>query len=126
MKQKFPQISDSEYEIMKIIWANYPIKSQEIILQVDKENHWSEKTIKTLISRLLKKEAIKYTKDGKEYVYSPLLKESDYKHMETKSFLNRVYNGSLNAMVAHFITDEKVSQEELKELRELLLKEKSK
>lgn len=120
MNKKLPKISDSEYEIMKIIWKQNPIKSQDIVEQVDVNNGWSEKTIKTMINRLLKKDAIDYEKDGKAYLYYPLIKESDYKKIENHSFLKRVYNGSLNAMFVHFIKDMKLSSQEIDELKNLL------
>ncbi|MBF8984274.1 BlaI/MecI/CopY family transcriptional regulator [Lutibacter sp. B2] len=120
MHTNIPKISDSEYDIMKLIWKQHPIKSQEIIEQVDVCNHWSEKTIKTMINRLLKKEAISYTKDGKSYLYYPLIQEVDYRILENKSFLKRVYNGSINAMVVHFIKDMKLSTQEIDELKNIL------
>lgn len=120
MHANIPKISDGEYEIMKIIWKTHPVKSQKIIEQVDADNNWSEKTIKTMINRLLKKEAIGYKKDGKSYLYYPLIKESDYRRIENQSFLQRVYNGSLNTMFTHFIKDMKLSKEELDELKKLL------
>lgn len=123
MNKKIPKISDSEYKIMKLIWKQNPIKSQDIVEQIDVRNGWSEKTIKTMINRLLKKEAIDFKKDGKAYLYYPLIKENDYKKMENDSFLKRVYNGSLNAMFAHFIKDMKLSSQEIDELKNLLNEE---
>lgn len=120
MHTNIPKISDGEYEIMKIIWKNNPIKSQKIVSEVAMYNDWSDKTIKTMINRLLKKEALGYKKDGKAYLYYPLIKEIDYKKMENQSFLKRVYNGSINAMFVHFIKDMKLSPQEIDELKNLL------
>lgn len=120
MFSNMPKISDAEYEIMKIIWKTHPIKSQDIINRVDPVNGWSEKTIKTMISRLLKKEAIGYEKEGKSYLYYPLIREGDYKKRESRSFLQKFYSGSVNAMLSHFIRDEKLSKDEIDDLKRLL------
>lgn len=120
MHANIPKISDSEYEIMKLIWKKYPVRSQEIVEQVDARYDWNEKTIKTMINRLLKKGAIDYKKDGKSYLYYPLIKEGDYRKMENESFLKRVYNGSINAMFVNFIKDMKLSTQEIDELKNLL------
>lgn len=115
-----PKISDGEYEIMKIIWKCSPIKSQDIIPLVNPENNWNEKTIKTMINRLLKKGVIGYEKEGKSYLYYPIIDESDYEKRENNSFLQKFYNGSVNAMLSHFISDKKFSREEINELKKLL------
>lgn len=125
MHANIPQISNSEYDIMKIIWEKNPIKAQEIIEQVDLSNEWTEKTIKTMINRLLKKGAISYEKEGKAYLYYPLIKESDYIKMENNSFLKRIYNGSFNSMVVNFVKDMNLSPEEIDELKNLLDEEKN-
>ncbi|WP_273320808.1 BlaI/MecI/CopY family transcriptional regulator [Vallitalea guaymasensis] len=120
MHANIPKISDSEYEIMKIIWKTHPIKSQEIIDLVDVHKNWSEKTIKTIINRLLKKGAIGYEKESKAYLYYPLIKEVDYRKIENQSFLKKVYNGSFNAMIVNFVKDMKLSSQEIDELKKLL------
>ncbi|PAB59071.1 BlaI/MecI/CopY family transcriptional regulator [Anaeromicrobium sediminis] len=120
MHKNIPKISDSEYEIMKIIWKNHPIKSNDIIQQIDQGHNWSEKTIKTMINRLLKKEVISYKKDGKSYLYYPLVEESNYRKLENESFLKKVYNGSINVMFASFIKDMKLSDKDINELKMIL------
>lgn len=123
MDKKIAKISDGEYEIMQIIWRKNPIKSQEIIELIDKRNNWSEKTIKTMLNRLLNKEAIGFEKDGKAYLYYPLIKEEEYRSVENQSFLERVYNGSISSMVVNFVKDMKLSKREIEELKKLLEEE---
>lgn len=114
------KISESEYEIMKVIWSKYPIKAQEIVDLFKVKSDWSEKTIKTLISRLLKKDAIGYEKEGKAYMYHPLIKEIQYRKFENTSFLKRVYSGTIDNMLLNFIKDIKLSRSELDQIKKLL------
>lgn len=115
-----PKISDAEWEVMKIIWSSPKIKSSEIINELNDKSSWTSSTIKSLINRLLKKEAISFEKKSKEYYYYPLVLESDCIKEESKSFIKRVFNGSLNSMLVNFVKSESLSDEEIEELREIL------
>lgn len=121
MKQ-ISKISDAEYEIMKIIWKNEPVKASEVVELVDSEC-WNENTIRTMVNRLLKKGAIGYKKKGKAYLYNSTVSEIEYKKYESMSFLKKLYSGSISAMFANFVHDQNVSKDELKELRGILEKE---
>ena len=82
-----PQISEAEYEVMKIVWKYAPINTNEITEKLLATSSWSAKTIQTLIKRLVNKGVLTYEKDSRVFVYSPLVKESDYIDQKSKSFL---------------------------------------
>lgn len=115
-----PNISTAEWEVMKVLWNQYPLTSQEIIDQLAKPMEWNPKTVKTLLNRLLKKGAIQFQAEGRTYYYSPLVTENDCIRAERKTFLQRIYGGALSPMLAHFIQDEQLSEEEIDELKKLL------
>ncbi|WP_370773305.1 BlaI/MecI/CopY family transcriptional regulator [Clostridium sp.] len=117
---KLPKISDSEWEVMKIIWQNDSIPSTKIINELQEKTNWKASTIKTLINRLLNKEAISFTKKGKEYYYFSIVSEEECIREESKSFLNKVFNGSLNSMVVNFVKSQKLTKDEIDELRAIL------
>ncbi len=117
--KKLPQISEAEYEVMKVIWAMSPISTNDVVKQLS-DTDWSPKTIQTLLKRLLKKGALTYEKDGRMFVYSPVFTEEDYLKQESSSFLNRFYHGTLNQMVCSFVEQDLLSQQELAELKQLL------
>lgn len=119
-----PQISPSEFEIMKIIWDNYPINTNEIVEAVSKTNQWNMRTVHTLIARLEKKGAIYHKKDGRIFTYTPLVKKEDYVYCESKSFLDRFFNGTANKMVMHFIENNMLTDEDIEELKNILNKRK--
>lgn len=115
-----PQISEAEYEVMKIVWKYAPINTNEITEKLLKTSSWSPKTIQTLIKRLVNKGVLTYEKDSRVFVYTPLVQESDYIDQESKSFLNRFYGGNITAMLSSFIENDKLSETEIKSLRSLL------
>lgn len=116
------QISDAEFQVMKIIWENYPINTNEIINKLKKTSSWSSRTIQTMISRLEKKKAISHEKDGRIFVYSPLIEEKAYIGAETDNFINKFYNGAFNKMILNFINSDKLTEDDIKELKNILSK----
>ncbi|MCI0534474.1 MAG: BlaI/MecI/CopY family transcriptional regulator [Verrucomicrobiales bacterium] len=118
---KLPRISDTEWELMKVVWAKAPITAAAIIAALmASDSTWHPKTVKTLLNRLVRKKALGFRKEGRAYVYRPLVKEADCVNAEADSFLERVFGGSLSPMLAHFVQQRKLSAEEINELRQLL------
>jgi BlaI family transcriptional regulator, penicillinase repressor len=117
-----PKIAVSEWRIMKLLWKKSPRTSNEIIERLAGEIEWNPKTVKTLLNRLVNKKAIDYEKEGRSYLYFPLLKENECQRVERKTFLNRVYNGALQPMFAAFLEEEKLSKDEIDELKKILEK----
>lgn len=116
-----PNISDAEWEVMKICWSmNAPFTANEIVKALAKHTDWKPNTIKTLIGRLVKKEVLGYMVDGKNYIYHPLITEEECVKSESQSFLTRVFGGALKPMLVTFLQDEKLSQDEIEELKRIL------
>ncbi len=117
-----PQISEAEFEVMKIIWKYAPINTNEITERLTKTTTWSPKTIQTLIKRLVTKGAVSYEKQSRVFVYTPLVAEKEYISQESRSFLERYYDGKITAMLSAYIENDKLSQSEIAALRSLLSK----
>lgn len=117
-----PQISEAEFEIMKIVWKNAPISTTEITEHLTKTTSWSPKTIQTLIKRLVKKRALTYEKQSRVFVYTPLVQEKEYINQKSNSFLKKYYNGDITAMLSAYIENDKLSEKEIETLRSLLSK----
>lgn len=115
-----PQISEAEFEVMKIVWKYAPISTNEITEKLLQTTSWSPKTIQTLIKRLVTKGTLTYEKQSRMFVYTPVVKESEYIRQESSSFLNRYYDGDITAMVSAYIENDKLSESELDTLRTLL------
>ncbi len=117
---KLPKISDAEWEVMKIVWSKEEITANEIIEILNGKQEWKNTTVKSLINRLLNKEAIGFRKNGKEYFYYPLISEEECIKEESQSFLKKVFNGSLNEMVLNLVKSEKLTKDDINELRDIL------
>lgn len=120
--KKLPQISESEFEVMKVVWKHAPINTNEITDRLTQATKWSPKTIHTLIKRLVTKGALSYEKQGRVFVYTPLIEEKKYIGQESRSFLTRFYNGNIAAMLSAYIEDDALSESEIETLRSLLFK----
>lgn len=120
MVKELLRISESEWEIMKILWSKSPVTANEIIEILGDNKEWAPNTVKTLVSRLVKKGALDFTQEGRIYHYYPLINEETCKKAESTSFLKRIYGGSLKPMLVHFLESEEISEEDIEELKKIL------
>lgn len=121
---KLPQISEAEFEVMKIVWKYAPISTNEITEKSLQTTSWSPKTIQTLIKRLVTKGVLTYEKQSRVFVYTPTVKENEYINQESNSFLNRYYDGDITAMVSAYVENDRLSEAEFDTLRALLSQKK--
>lgn len=115
-----PRISDAEYEVMKIVWEYAPINTVEVIDKLSKTSKWNPKTIQTMLLRLVKKRVLSCEKDGRVFVYTPIVKEMEYLAQESSTFLNRFYKGTINSMILNFLEQDKLTSQDIEELRQIL------
>lgn len=116
-----PKISETEWEVMKVVWTKAPCPAWQIIeTLVGTDSTWHPKTIKTYLNRLVKKGALGFRKEGRAYLYRPRVTEKECVAAASDSFLDRVLGGSLKPMLAHFVERKKLSPEEIRELKQLL------
>ena len=121
-----PQISEAEFEVMKIVWKYAPISTNEITEKLLRTTSWSPKTIQTLIKRLVNKGALTYEKQSRVFVYTPVVDEKEYIGQESSTFLKRYYDGDITAMLSAYIENDKLSETEIDALRSLLSKRNQK
>ena len=120
MKTRIPKIAESEWRVMQVLWQHGPQTANDVVKALSGEVKWKPRTIKTLISRLVKKGAIKFTEEGYRYRYSAAVDESACIHSETRSFVRRVYQGAMKPALAAFLEDADLSGQEIDDLQELL------
>ena len=113
-------ISDAESVVMDVLWRKAPQSAEDVVAALARTTDWQEPTIKTLLNRLLKKGAIAAERDGKRYLYRPLLKRADYVTSESKSLLDRLFDGRVAPLVAHFSERHKLTKKDLVELKRLI------
>ena len=116
------KISDSEQKLLDVLWNESPLTVGQIIQRVQKSVDWHANTIKTMLSRLVKKEVITRIKDGGRYFYSPEVTRDEIVLEETEGFLSRFFDGKMAPLVAHFAENKKMSKDELLEIEAILAK----
>jgi BlaI family transcriptional regulator, penicillinase repressor len=125
--KRLPRISDAEWVVMKVLWSRPGLTADEVITALKGKVTWNMRTIRTLINRLLQKKALKYKTEGRRYRYWPAVREQDCVRAERRSFIERVYGGTVRPMLAAFIEDARLSRDDIEELKRMLdRKEKTK
>jgi BlaI family penicillinase repressor len=122
-----PRISETEWEIMRIVWKRQPVTSADVIDRLQTEDPtWRAVTAKTLLNRLVRKEALGFESIGRIYHYSAKVSEAECVSAATRCFLDRVFAGSLTGLMAHYVESRKLSKSQIGELRRILESETSK
>ncbi|MGB8633904.1 MAG: BlaI/MecI/CopY family transcriptional regulator [Rhodanobacteraceae bacterium] len=114
------QISEAESRVMQVLWERSPLGADAVVKALSPGTGWQDKTIKTLLNRLLRKGALRHERDGRRYLYSPAVSRDDYLNQESRGLVNRLFNGRVAPLVAHFREHEELSATDIAELRQLL------
>jgi BlaI family transcriptional regulator, penicillinase repressor len=117
---ELPQITDAEWEVMKVVWDKGPLTSGQIVEALAGDVDWHSRTVKTLLARLVKKGAVSVDVDDRRHLYKAAIKREACQRQETRSFVRRVFDGAVGPAVVHFIQAGQLSAEEIKELRRIL------
>ena len=120
MKNK--SISNSEWKIMKILWQTPKLTLRQIYEKTGAAEGWSYTTVRTLVTRLVEKEAVAADKSGANFKYYPLLSENEYKNSEVKNFIDKVFDGKKSTLMVSLTKDSKLTEEETKTLMSLIEK----
>ena len=119
-EEDLPRISEAEWDVMNVIWDDPPRTALEVTHALEADRGWNHRTVKTLITRLVKKGVIEFEQDGTRYRYHPVLSRDECVRAESRSFLRRVAPDSVSPLLAHFVRESELSSDEIRELRRLL------
>lgn len=114
------RISEAEAVVMEALWESHPLSAEDVVARLGDRNGWAEATVKTLLNRLLNKGAISATKEGRRYLYAPQVAREAWLLEESSSLLERLFDGRVAPLVAHFSQHRKLSRDDVAELRRLL------
>ena len=114
------RISDAEHAVMEVLWERSPLTAQDVAERIPPERGWSANTVKTLLGRLLAKNAIAHEEDGRRYLYRPLVRRTDYVAGESRRLIDRLFGGRLTPLVAHLAERDALSAEDIAEIEALL------
>lgn len=114
------KISDAEYAVMAVLWERAPLTAADVAERVAEERDWTLQTVKTLLSRLMAKEAIAADQDGRRFLYRPLIAREDYVAGESGRLIDRLFGGRISPLVAQLAQQDQLSPDDIAELEALL------
>lgn len=113
-------ISEAEAVVMEVLWGRSPQGADEVVAALASRTDWAEPTIKTLLNRLLNKGAIQATREGRRYLYTPVLSRRAWVQQQSEGLLERVFGGRVAPLVAHFSERGKLSAQDIADLKRLV------
>lgn len=117
------RLTDAELEVMEVLWrAGRPLTATDIAAAIVDSRQWSLATVKTLLSRLLAKQALEPTRDGRRFLYTPAINRDSYVGEESRRFINRLFGGRLSPLIAQLADVEGIDERDVAEIRALLRK----
>lgn len=115
-----PAISDAEWQVMEAIWQDHPVAASEVIASLGEKSGWKPNTIRTLLARLVKKGALKYSEDGNRYIYTPRFTREEHVSDASESFLDRIFGGAARGLLIHFAESGKLTNRDIADLKRIL------
>jgi BlaI family penicillinase repressor len=116
------KISEAESQVMEVFWnADGPLSADEVV-DAMANGDWSAGTIRTFLSRLLKKKALAATPDGRRYLYRSLIEREEYVHEQSRKLIDRLFGGQIAPFVMQFSERQGLNRKELEELKRLIEK----
>lgn len=115
------RISEAESKVLEVFWrADGPLSADEVVIAMDNDRDWSAGTIRTFLTRLVKKKALSTTPDGRRYLYRVLIPREDYVHTQSRDLIDRLFGGRVTPFITHFSQRQRLSRDEIEELKRLI------
>jgi BlaI family transcriptional regulator, penicillinase repressor len=115
-----PSITAAESVVMEVLWRHNPVPTEAVVTALEGEQHWQEGTIKALLNRLLRKKAIRADKEGRRFLYSPVMSRDEWLLTESKGLLDRLFAGRIAPLAAHFSRHGKLTKRDIADLKRLI------
>ena len=115
------KISEAESKVMEVFWrAEVPLSADDVVAAMDNDRDWSAGTIRTFLTRLVKKKALAAKPDGRRYLYRPLIPRQDYVHKQSRDLIDRLFGGRITPFITQFAERQRLSRDEIEELKRLI------
>ncbi len=114
------KITDAESQVMDVVWRDGEAAADLILREVGEPNGWAETTTRTLITRLLRKKALTSVRDGGRVLYRPLIDRTQYVQSESQGLLDRLFDGEVGPLVAHFAQTKALTPRDIETLKRLI------
>ena len=120
------KLSEAEWQIMNALWKRFPATARDLTEYLPKETNWAYTTVKTMLTRLVQKNAVSERKRGNISVYEPLVSKSKARKKAVKSLLNQAFDGTIGPLMHFIVEEEKLSKKQREDLINLLKNEDAK
>ncbi|MBB5685585.1 BlaI/MecI/CopY family transcriptional regulator [Sphingobium boeckii] len=114
------RISDAEHAVMEVLWDEAPLTAADVHQRIDPARGWSDRTVKTMLSRLLGKGVLAYEEEGRRYLYRPAVAREDYVSTESRRLVDRLFGGRITPLVAHLAERDELTDADIAEIEALL------
>jgi predicted transcriptional regulator len=114
------RIGEGELAVMEVLWADSPLTATEVAERIPPERGWSDRTVKTMLSRLLAKGVLAHEEEGRRYLYRPLIARAAYASRESRRLVDRLFGGRTAPLVAHLAEANALSDDDIAEIEALL------
>ncbi len=115
-----PSIAPAEWEVMKVLWEQGPLAARDVFAALPEDSEWAYKTAKTLLARLVAKGAVEYDQIGNSYLYRAAVDRDRITRDEVRTLFDRIMSQALSPVLAHFIEEAELSDEEIGQLKRTL------
>lgn len=113
-------VSNAELEILKVLWCREPQNASSIISQLQLEHDWHEKTIRTLLNRLVSKGVLSFERQGRAYLYSSRITQAEYQNHVSTKLVDKIFSGRISPLVAGFAQSGRLQDEDIESLKALI------
>ena len=115
------KISEAESKVLEAFWrADEPLSAEDVVAAMDNDREWSAGTIRTFLTRLVKKKALGAEPDGRRYLYRALIPREDYVHKQSRDLIDRLFGGRIAPFITQFSERQRLSRDEIEELKRLV------
>jgi BlaI family penicillinase repressor len=115
-----PALSPAEWRVMTVLWEQGALDARSVFAALADEREWAYQTVKTLLSRLVAKGAVEYDQVGNSYLYRPAVRREEMTRQEVRSVFERVVGTAISPVLAHFIDEAELTDEDIRKLQKLL------
>jgi len=113
-------LSGAEWEVMKVFWDHGPLAARDVFVKLPADHGWAYKTVKTLLSRLVAKDALAYSQIGNSYLYRAVVDREEITRTEVRNVFQRLVSEACSPILAQFIEEASLSDTDIKQLKRLL------
>jgi len=120
MAKKNLELYDSEWAILRIVWKLEPCTAPTVQEELQEERGWAYTTVKTMMDRMVNKGLLKIQKIRSFYLYSSAISQSQARKSEIMRTVKRAFDGTLTPMMQFLIENDELSEQEYKQLEQLI------